>query len=117
MKRVSVICLSILALAAIAVWMQTITVNAEEAVKQSQEVIKIDTPKMKKSTVTFTHKEHADRLEGKCDTCHPEIVQELNAEGNTMKNVHKVCKTCHSKEGEAKEKSSCTSCHVVPAAE
>jgi c(7)-type cytochrome triheme protein len=75
-------------------------------------VITFLTPKMRKSQVVFPHGEHVERLEGECSTCHPAIVQERGAEQNTMKSVHAVCKTCHSKTGEASEVSSCTSCHV-----
>lgn len=89
--------------------------------------IVIDGIKAKKTAVTFPHKLHVDKMEGKCETCHHKW--DKKAEPKACLTCHKgddkkdaksgysifhkgeiSCKGCHKTKGNA-EMTKCTFCH------
>ncbi len=106
MNKISalLIILSIFAFCAVIIAQATIT----------KDIINIETPKKKDggepTTVLYKHKEHAETHAGNCETCHPPLKQEVNAEANSMLVVHETCRKCHSK-SKMPEAWSCSYCH------
>jgi Ni/Co efflux regulator RcnB len=91
------------------------------------EKIVIDGLKAKKAAVTFPHKAHIDKMDGKCQTCHHKWDGKGTPKGclSCHKGVDKKdkksgysafhkgdrsCKGCHKKEGK-KEMTKCSFCH------
>lgn len=66
----------------------------------------------KPGEVTFKHKEHQDRLKGKCETCHA-TAQGGKIEGFGKEKAHALCITCH--KTEAKGPAKCKECHIKKA--
>jgi c(7)-type cytochrome triheme protein len=70
--------------------------------------------------VTFTHKQHFLRVNGKCDTCHPSIFPQSRADINYRKALHRAaeasktaCASCHRVGGTSfAADSNCTKCHA-----
>ena len=60
----------------------------------------------KYGNVTYTHKLHYERLNGKCDTCHPSIFPQALAPLNYAKANHRAAEAAYS---------SCSHCHAVGA--
>jgi predicted CXXCH cytochrome family protein len=62
----------------------------------------------KPGNVTFPHKAHADKLGGKCETCHATAAGG-KIEGFGKDKAHGLCIECHKKE--AKGPTKCAECH------
>jgi len=110
----------IMACAFILVGVLALATNAPEKVV-------IDGLKAKKAPVSFNHKAHVDKLEGKCETCHHKWDKKGEVQGclTCHKGVDKKdkksgyaafhkgersCKGCHKKTGK-KEMTKCSFCH------
>ena len=74
----------------------------------------------KNGPVTFNHEKHVERVEGKCDTCHPAVFKQEKGTLGYKEGMHKKaeasktsCAACHVAGGKAFEtKGNCTKCHV-----
>ncbi len=74
----------------------------------------------KMGNVTFDHKAHTDRVDGKCETCHDKLFPQSREPINYKQGMHKPaekakksCAACHHPGGEAFEsKGNCKKCHV-----
>lgn len=84
------------------------------AANQTQNVITIHTPGKKSggkpTRVVFYHQRHVQEFGAQCAQCHPSVKAELNAAGNTQKNVHETCRQCHAKNKPGKN-FICSRCH------
>jgi c(7)-type cytochrome triheme protein len=69
----------------------------------------------------FTHKLHYERVNGKCDTCHPQIFPQSREPINYKKALHRsaeasatACAACHRVGGTSfAADSNCVKCHAV----
>src|SRR5271169_3737279 len=74
----------------------------------------------KNGNVTFTHRKHFERVQSKCDTCHPKIFPQSREPINYKKANHRVaeamytsCGTCHAVGATSfAADSNCQKCHV-----
>ena len=74
----------------------------------------------KNGNVTFTHRKHYERVQSKCDTCHPKIFTQSREPINYKKANHRVaeamytsCGTCHAVGATSfAADSNCQKCHV-----
>jgi c(7)-type cytochrome triheme protein len=74
----------------------------------------------KNGNVTFTHRKHYERVNNKCDTCHPKIFPQSREPINYKKANHRVaeamymsCGTCHAVGASSfAADSNCQKCHV-----
>ena len=126
LKRTLIVLIALLALTGI------IVMAAE--IPADKEVITFDA---KMGKMTFTHKEHADRI-GDCTTCHHKVVgdavpqpcsachmpKEIKDEAPKLKTaVHDNCQGCHQEKVDAGEEAGpvkgakeCKKCHIKEAA-
>jgi len=87
------------------------------------ETILIESPR---GNVTYTHKQHIDRVKGNCAVCHPSVFPMQRADLNYKKATHRAaeasrtsCAFCHAVGGSQiagkafAADSYCTKCHVI----
>ncbi|WP_068671711.1 cytochrome c3 family protein [Thermosulfurimonas dismutans] len=83
------------------------------------EVIKLPSPKMKKTTVTFSHHKHQEILNGNCGECHHSKTADWKQVPYKEGMKIEKCETCHNKSHPNKKLNSvkkamhanCKGCH------
>ena len=89
------------------------------ATDKGPEVIKIPTPKKKKTTVTFSHHKHQEMLKGDCGECHHGKTADWKKVPYKEGMKIEKCETCHNKSHPNKKLNSpkkamhknCRDCH------
>lgn len=92
--------------------------DADVFSKTPPDTILFESPK--EGNVTFTHKQHYERVKGDCSVCHNKVFPQSRAPINYKKALHRVaeadrtsCAYCHAVGGSAfAADSNCTKCHM-----